>query len=194
MIFTWFTGWSRNVGVELGLSGLLVIDEDQPAHSQSTQQTTAGRYSATPRGPLGAYGINVRSGNAYVVGPGSVHATGAVYTVEAALPVAPLPDWVVEAIRAKPRQEPNNGHKVPTAEEVLNSDPGGYERFPRGHQGLPPAQHTRGVCVLPAGQGARILAEARLLIREAWTHLRAATDGPSPVHRGRSHRQAGRRI
>jgi hypothetical protein len=30
MIFTWFTGWSRNVGVEMGLSGLLVIDEDQP--------------------------------------------------------------------------------------------------------------------------------------------------------------------
>jgi hypothetical protein len=30
MIFTWFTGGSRNVGVEMGLSGLLVIDEDQP--------------------------------------------------------------------------------------------------------------------------------------------------------------------
>jgi hypothetical protein len=133
----------------MGLSGLLMIDEDPPDafakyaadHGGQmppifTVKTANGRHCyfqdsvggqlGNTEGALGAYGISVRSGNAYVVGPGSVHATGAVYPVEAALPGAPLPGWVVEAIRAKPRQEPNNGHKTPTAEEVL-------ERFPRRH-------------------------------------------------------------
>jgi hypothetical protein len=136
MIFTWFRGWSRNVGGEMGLSGLLVIDEDQPDafakyaadHGGQmpptfTVKTTNGRHYyfqdsvggqlGNTEGALGAYGINVRSGNAYIVGPGSVHATGAVYTVEAALPVAPLPDWVVEAIRGKPRQEPITDTRCP---------------------------------------------------------------------------------
>ena len=80
-------------------SGLLVIDEDRPDafakyaadHGVEipptfTVKTGKGRHYyfrdtengalSNHEGALQDYGINVRSGNAYVVGPGSKHKTG----------------------------------------------------------------------------------------------------------------------
>ena len=64
-----------------------------------------------------SYGINVRSGNAYVVGPGFVHTTGVVYTVENLTDFAAVPPWTVEAVKAQ-----STGRKT-------NGDQGAYERF-----------------------------------------------------------------
>ena len=130
VIHAWWGGNTYNVGVNVGKSGLLVIDEDQPEafakyaadHGVEIPDTFAvktgkGRhyyFKDTENGTLGnaegalsEYGINVRSGNAYVVGPGSQHASGAIYTVESDHAVAPLPGWVVDAVKAK-----TNGHKA----------------------------------------------------------------------------------
>lgn len=116
-----FFGLPRNVGVFCG-PGLLVIDEDVAdaftnyASSVGaevpltyTVRTGKGRhyYFAVPsgllfsnhEGALHGRGINVRSGNAYVVAAGSVHASGRHYEVETDAPLAPMPGWLVEAIR-----------------------------------------------------------------------------------------------
>jgi hypothetical protein len=73
-------------------------------------------------GALKDYNIDVRAGNAYVVGPGSIHATGAAYRIEVPLPPAPLPGWVVQAIKAKP-----NGHK--DDDGVWETVGGDFDRF-----------------------------------------------------------------
>jgi hypothetical protein len=124
LITTWFTGLPRNVGVHCGKSNLVVIDEDRldafqqyaAEHGAAIPPTfvvttgkgrhfyfTApeGRQLGNEAGALKPYGIDVRAGNGYVVGPGSRHATGVAYTVEMPLPPAPLPDWVIDAIAAK---------------------------------------------------------------------------------------------
>lgn len=123
-ITAWFTGQPRNIGIYCGPSKLVVIDEDELGEfdryadehgvqipSTFVVATAKGRHFyfearedhplGNREGALGAYAINVRAGNGYVVGPGSVHETGVVYTVIADLPPAPLPDWVIEAIGTK---------------------------------------------------------------------------------------------
>jgi hypothetical protein len=108
MIHMWWAGSPRNVGINVGKSGLLVIDEDVPGgfaryaaeHGVEipptfTVKTGKGRhyyFKDTQNGALGnaegalsEYGINVRSGNAYVVGPGSKHFSGVIYRVEGGL-------------------------------------------------------------------------------------------------------------
>jgi AAA domain/Bifunctional DNA primase/polymerase, N-terminal len=130
MIHMWWAGSPRNIGINVGKSGLLVIDEDTPGgfakyaadHGVTIPptfivKTGKGRHYyfkdtqngalSNQEGALTDYGINVRSGNAYVVGPGSKHFSGFIYRVERGLAVAPLPDWVVDAIKAK-----TNGHKT----------------------------------------------------------------------------------
>lgn len=126
---TW-AGSLRNVGVYCGQS-LLVVDEDAAGELGCycasigvelpvtfTVITGKGRhyYFRVPgglsfgngEGALKGYKINVRSGNGYVVGPGSLHASGAVYTPEdGSVPVAVMPDWLVEALhRPQGAQEP----------------------------------------------------------------------------------------
>ncbi len=100
----WFTGYPRNVGVACGLLGLLVVDEDAPGDfaryatsiGQSvpatfTVQTGRGHHFyfqaregvdlGNGEGALKPVGVNIRGRGGYVVGPGSLHATGALYTV-----------------------------------------------------------------------------------------------------------------
>jgi hypothetical protein len=206
MIFTWFAGWARNVGVAMGPSRLLVIDEDQPDafpryaadHGVEipptfTVKTADGRHYyfqdplsgelANTEGALGPYGINVRSGNAYVVGPGSIHKTGVTYMVEAALPVAPLPDWVVKAIRANARQESSNGQKTPTVQGVLNSGPGGYERFELPEVIKDGHRHNTLVRYASSMRAREIsLAEAKTLIREAWKRCEQPPVARTPIN------------
>ena len=75
-------------------------------------------------GALRDYGINIRSGNAYVVGHGSQHAeTGAIYIADTRYGVAPRPQWLANAIKAK-----TNGLKTPTAGEVPLEEVGGSNR------------------------------------------------------------------
>jgi hypothetical protein len=124
MIAMWWAGKTYNVGISMGKNGLIVIDEDKPDafakyaanHGVEipptfTVKTGKGRhyyFLDTQQGALGnhegalkPYGINVRSGNAYVVGPGSKHFSGHVYTAENNLDPAPLPRWVIDAVEAR---------------------------------------------------------------------------------------------
>ncbi|WKN48844.1 bifunctional DNA primase/polymerase [Nocardioides sp. Arc9.136] len=123
-ITKWFAASDRNIGVHCGRSGLLVVDEDEPGAFErfATQaghevpktlvvRTGKGKhfYFRVPdglqfgngRGPLS--GCDVRAGNGYVVGPGSVHESGAKYEPDDLdAPVAPMPDWLVDALTPEP--------------------------------------------------------------------------------------------
>ncbi|MGX1784065.1 bifunctional DNA primase/polymerase [Streptomyces diastaticus] len=121
----------RNVGVAIGATlgpddtQLLVVDSDEPGaieaaaaklghqHEPTMRVTTAKGhhdYYWAPRsmklgnglGSLrGKFDGDIRAGNAYVIGPGSVHRSGAVYELEE--PEAPpvyAPQWLLDALRA----------------------------------------------------------------------------------------------
>jgi Bifunctional DNA primase/polymerase, N-terminal len=120
----------RNLGIDCGKSGLLVIDEDTPGaftrYARSLGQmlpvtftvtTGKGRhlYFCQPPGPplgnrtgaLSGRGIDVRGHGGYAVAPGSVHHTGAIYTpAEPATPPAPAPAWLITALRSPPPARP----------------------------------------------------------------------------------------
>jgi hypothetical protein len=123
-----WSGRLRNVGIACGPSKLVVIDEDKPGEFERwatdhghtipatfTVTTAHGRhwYFWAPAGvPIGnrdgmftGYAINVRGGptrtskfGGYVVGAGSTHQTGAVYTADSNLDPAPMPAWLTEAL------------------------------------------------------------------------------------------------
>ena len=124
MITTWFAGAVRNIGINCGLSRLLVVDEDEPgalaryaaAHGVTVPPTfivTTGRgqhrYFAAPedvkvgnhRGALEPYHCDIRAGNAYVVAPGSLHATGVVYAVTDDREPVAAPPWLLAAIQER---------------------------------------------------------------------------------------------
>ena len=131
----WFTGYPRNVGVACGPSGLLVVDEDtdgalaryaasigQTVPDTFTVATGRGRHFYFARGGLslgnteGALrgsGVNIRGEGGYVVGPGSLHATGTIYTVTNGAGADPAPDWLVDAVSGAARA--TNGVSSPTA-------------------------------------------------------------------------------
>jgi hypothetical protein len=126
--------WSqgpRNIGINCGKSNLVVVDEDKlgafkryaDEHGVKIPRTLVvatakGRHYyflargdhplGNKEGAFGNYNINIRAGNGYVVGPGSVHATGVVYRIEVAEPPVPVPDWVIAGIQTKPQPEPGN--------------------------------------------------------------------------------------
>ncbi len=117
----------RNLGIDCGKSGLLVVDEDRPgafgefaasigqvlpetftvttskgAHFYFRQP--AGELLGNGRGQLAGRGIDVRGRGGFVVAPGSVHATGALYTpVDPRAPVLPAPAWLTAALHEAPR-------------------------------------------------------------------------------------------
>jgi hypothetical protein len=116
----WFTGSPRNIGIACGPSGLVVIDEDEPgafntyadsvgAVIPTTYTVTTGRgshfYFRAPGLAVGnqvkqhGYAVDVRGVGGYVVGPGSMHATGALYRVVVDEEPAPVPAWLLEALR-----------------------------------------------------------------------------------------------
>lgn len=135
-------GGPWNIGIGCKLSGLLVVDEDRPgafaefaaSAGESVEPTFAvttakgchyyyrqgeGAPLGNGRGALAGRGIDVRGGGAgnggYVVGPGSVHATGVVYTpVDSSAAVLPVPGWLADALRPAPPQPRRAGRPTST--------------------------------------------------------------------------------
>jgi len=121
-----FGGAARNIGIDCGQSGLLVVDEDEPdalaayAHSIGEQvgatftvTTSRGahRYFRQPTkeqlgnspGELAAFHCDVRGRGGFVVGPGSVHESGHYYRpVDARVPIAEAPAWLLSALSPRP--------------------------------------------------------------------------------------------
>ena len=117
----------RNIGVAAGPSRLLVVDEDTPggliryatrigAYIPDTYRVTTGRgqhyYFEAPDAHHGngagilkaEAGCDVRGAGGYVVGAGSLHVSGVLYeAVDPLAPVAPIPDWILEAINTRAR-------------------------------------------------------------------------------------------
>ncbi len=112
-----------NVGVACGHSArLVVIDCDSDAALKRLQtehgrlprtrmvQTGRGHhfYLQSPRrlgnrsGNL-PNGIDVRGEGGYVVGAGSIHASGKLYYAAVNAPVAPMPAWLLELVDLPPR-------------------------------------------------------------------------------------------
>nr|WP_255429699.1 bifunctional DNA primase/polymerase [Streptomonospora sp. PA3] len=143
--FRWFDGRHRNVAVAVGAargpSGerLVVVDSDRPGaleaaaadlgeqHAPTMRVTTAkghhdyywapadadlGNGLGALRGHLDG---DVRAGRAYVIGPGSVHATGVLYRVAEDRPIAAAPGWLVAALQAAPRSTDRSGVTTVTA-------------------------------------------------------------------------------
>ena len=116
----------RNLGVDCGKSGYLVIDEDRPGafstYARSVGQvipvtftvtTAKGRhlyFRQPPGAPFGngtgalsGRGIDVRGSGGYVVGPSSAHQAGVLYApADATAPVVPAPGWLITALRSVP--------------------------------------------------------------------------------------------
>lgn len=121
-------GWSTavNIGIDCGKSNLVVIDEDADKELDRfcadrgvvipdtfTVQSASGRHfylrqpAAEPlgngEGAFRGYKINIRGAGGYVVGPGSLHATGVIYTaIGDCRTIAPTPDWLITAVNTKP--------------------------------------------------------------------------------------------
>ncbi|WP_309049269.1 phage/plasmid primase, P4 family [Streptomyces sp.] len=132
-----FAGQLRNVGVFVGAtrgpSGeqLLVVDSDRPGAIEDTATAFGEQHTPTMRvhtaqghhdyywapaglklgnslGLLkGRFDGDVRAGNAYVIGPGSVHATGVIYELDnPGQPPVGAPSWLLAALTTKPIPAP----------------------------------------------------------------------------------------
>ena len=144
--------WQRdpaaNVGVATG-SGVYVVDQDGAAGIAAfdglampptlTARTGRGRH-AFYRLPAGlvlrnaggatvAPGIDGRGDGGYVVGVGSVHASGAVYSWEEDRAIADLPQWLTEKLAARDHREapPLDADELTAAREA-------FERLPAGER------------------------------------------------------------
>lgn len=123
-------GGPWNLGVACKRSLLLGVDEDQPGafagfaasigqvvEPTFTVATSKGCHyyyrqgEGAPlgngRGQLAGQGIDIRGGGTgnggYLVGPGSVHQSGVVYTpVDSAMPIRPVPAWLAEVLAVRP--------------------------------------------------------------------------------------------
>ncbi|WP_433541154.1 bifunctional DNA primase/polymerase [Streptosporangium sandarakinum] len=120
-----FNRGPRNILIPCGLNNLLVVDEDrqgaytdfaasigQQVEPTFTNETAKGRhyYYWQPEGDqlgnspgaLKGRGIDIRGRGGYVIGPGSLHETGVIYTpVDPGASILPAPGWLVEALRPK---------------------------------------------------------------------------------------------
>ena len=127
-------GGPWNIGIACKPSCLLVVDEDRPGAfaafaasiGQEVEQTftvdTAkghhwyyrqpeGAPLGNGRGQMAGHGIDVRGGGGgnggYVVGPGSVHQTGVIYTPpDSMAPIAPVPAWLTGVLGERTAETP----------------------------------------------------------------------------------------
>jgi AAA domain/Bifunctional DNA primase/polymerase, N-terminal len=120
----------NNIGIDLGRSNLTVLDfdaGDPPANlnlpKTFTVRTGKGQHvyfqGTYPQQDLyfaGKHVGEVKSAGGYVVGPRSLHPTGAVYEPIDQSPIAPLPLDIVEKLTNKPYQPVDaspSGEKIP---------------------------------------------------------------------------------
>ena len=123
-VAAWFKATpNANVGVVTGaISGLVVLDldsEDAIAEAERLGlpdtimvRTGKGRhiYFRHPGGKIANRagflpGMDIRGDGGYIVGPGSIHPSGASYTWETPpgqITLAEMPDWLVKALGAEP--------------------------------------------------------------------------------------------
>jgi hypothetical protein len=127
-------GGPWNLGVACKLSLLLGVDEDRPGafaeFAASIGEVIVPTFTVTTskgchyyyrqaegaplgngRGQLAGHGIDIRGGGSsnggYLVGPGSVHQTGVVYTpVNTTTSIQPVPDWLAEVLRPARQPDP----------------------------------------------------------------------------------------
>lgn len=145
----------RNVGVFVGATRgpngeqLLVVDSDRQGaledaaaalgeqHTPTMRVTTAkghhdyywapaGLKLGNSLGTLkGHFDGDVRAGNAYVIGPGSVHATGVIYELDNPdQPPVAAPAWLLTALTTKPAPAPaptGPAAELPLAPERLDA-------------------------------------------------------------------------
>lgn len=136
MLQLWFGNDPRNIGIACGPSGLVVLDEDEldalarlaTELGQTLPRTyrvrtrrgwhyyftpPPGRVVGNRPGALKPHHIDVRGGKGaggYVVGAGSLHASGHVYAAEdESVAPAVLPDWIIDLIDAETEDEPREG-------------------------------------------------------------------------------------
>ena len=126
-IIRWWTGAPYNIGIATGPSGLVVIDLDTPPEGHladwclvedsaeitgnrlpptfSVRTPSGGRHLyfsagghplSNTVGRLGKH-VDTRGSGGYIVGPGSVLATG-YYRIVIRSSVAELPDWIADAL------------------------------------------------------------------------------------------------
>ena len=143
-----FSGPLRNVGVAVGActgpegARLLVVDSDRPGAIEDIAAALGEKHTPTMRvhtakghhdyywapadmqlgnglGLLkGKFDGDVRAGNAYVIGPGSLHATGVIYTLESAeQPPEAAPEWLLTALQTRPTPPP-----APATNVVIPAD------------------------------------------------------------------------
>jgi len=194
LIVAAFQGEMRNIGIHCGRSGVVVIDEDKPGEFQRyaeergfnipttfTVKTGKGLHYYFVRrddhdlgnreGEFTDYNINIRGGNGYVVGPGSLHATGAWYTVEVASPPAPIPQWVIEGIE-QPSEVGSATQASPTDLAVADGR-AGLDALPEVITG-PNDGHSGGRHQMLMAYGSSLrsrsipIGEARVLFRSVW--------------------------
>lgn len=124
----------QNYGVYVGAcrgpadARLFVVDSDRPGAIEDVAKARGETWLTTMRvltakgyhdylwGPAdlelgnglgalkGEFDGDVRAGNAYVIGPGSVHQTGIIYTLEnPEQPPVQAPAWLLDALTARPK-------------------------------------------------------------------------------------------
>jgi len=141
--YRWFAEHLRNVAVPVGAyrgrdgRRLLVVDSDRPGAIEDTAADFGERHAPTMRvttakgahdyyeipadlflgnglGALrGRFDGDVRSGNAYAISVGSVHATGVMYELDDDRLPAPAPAWLLTALQTKPVPPPRSAGRSP---------------------------------------------------------------------------------
>jgi putative DNA primase/helicase len=136
-VHTLFGTQLRNVGIFVGActgpagEQLLVVDSDRPGALEDAAKALGEQHTPTMRvhtaqghhdyywapadvklgnslGVLkGHFDGDIRAGNAYVIGPGSVHATGVIYELDDTnQPPVAAPAWLLTALTTKPAPTP----------------------------------------------------------------------------------------
>ncbi|MGI9083745.1 MAG: bifunctional DNA primase/polymerase [Aeromicrobium sp.] len=155
-ITMWFAGALRNIGIACGASGVVTIDEDKLGAFEDyaasiSEQIPETLTFATGRGrhfvfEAGDHELgnkagelkrlahsDVRGAGGYIVAPGSLHATGVVYSIQRDADVAPMPRWLVDVLKG-----PQKGTEFDWADWA--SQPRGLDAVPDVIKG-PNADH-----------------------------------------------------
>lgn len=196
-VLSWFAGTEPlNVGIACGPSGLLVVDEDRPGafgqYATSVGETIPATFTvatgkgqhyyfaangtaySNAEGALAGTGIDIRGHGGYVVGPGSVHATGVAYQVTSDVDPAPVPSWLADALTVRTEAASSGMFVDPTPVRSIGLDawPGPIEVGQRDKAMTSIAGHL-------ARHGLP-RSEAEVLMRTAWERCDQPGDDPYP--------------